>query len=64
MTDTLEPNGVQCDDCGEVFEGETECPNDPDHQVFPILVTDAPLGRPDDEDSWHYGLRRYVYTIE
>lgn len=60
-----EPNGVYCIDCDRVYRSEVECPEEPaEHGAEPVFVTTEALGRPDDADYWHFGLKLYVYDGE
>jgi hypothetical protein len=60
-----EQNALQCFDEDVIYQGETgdECPEDPGHAVEPVHVSATPLGRPDDEDNYHYGLSKWVYDL-
>lgn len=47
-------NGVECIDCpgfGNYYEGEVECPEEPDHVTEPVYISSKPLGRSDDDES-------------
>lgn len=50
----MKANGVECIDCpgfGNYYEGVEECPEDPEHGVAPVFISETPLGRADDQDA-------------
>lgn len=47
-------NGVNCLDCSgfaNYYRDTVECPDDPEHVIEPVYITDTPLGRSDDADN-------------
>lgn len=61
----LEPNGVDCFDCSTIYDEAEECPEEPQqHSCSPVHISDVALGRDDDDDNYHHGLKKWVYDCE
>lgn len=54
-----------CMEC-DVYErgaGVNECPNDPDHPVEAVAISQKALLPDGNEEHYHHGFKQYVYFL-